>query len=394
MIAPQPFYTERGTPMNIKTMCQILCDAKYHIDLLTFPTGRDVLQKNLTIIRLPNILRVDTIPIGLSYSKFVYDILIAFMALLLLITKRYDVVHGIEEGGYLAVFLSKLFKKNSIFDMDSSIPDHLQDRGLTKIGFFMALISGIEKWCLKNSTLIITVCEALSDKVRQVYPKATIYQIEDIPLSNPNKKGNTDIEDIKRQYNLKKFYRVVYTGNLESYQGIDLLINAWKLFSNRITNFNQYKLVIVGGTADKIEHYNKIAVSLSIQDSVCWVGQRPSEEMDEWMGIAHALVSPRIEGDNTPLKLYSYMASGKPIIATRRRTHTQILDDSLAFLAEPTPIEFGMAISDALNDFGLASKKANNAKRVVETKYNFRTFQRKLLKAYKQFIIVDSMRNN
>ena len=152
--------------------------------------------------------------------------------------------------------------------------------------------------------------------------------------------------------------------------------------------------MIVGGTTDKIDHYNRIAVSLGIQDSICWVGLRPSEEMDEWMDMAHALVSPRIEGDNTPLKLYSYMSSGKPIIATRRRTHTQILDDSLAFLAEPTPIEFSKAIEDALINFEPALKKANKAKWVVETKYNYRTFQRKLLKAYAQFSLLDSMRKN
>ena len=394
MIAPQPFYTERGTPMNIKTMCQILCDANYHIDLLTFPTGKDVLQKNLKIIRVAKYFEKETIPIGLSYIKFVYDILVAVMALWLLITKRYDVVHGIEEGGYLAVALSKLFKKYSIFDMDSSIPDHLEDSGFIKKRFFMTVISGIEKWCLKNSTLVITVCEALSDKVRQVYPKATIFQIEDIPLSNPTKKGNSDIEDIKRHYNLQNFSRVIYTGNLESYQGIDLLINAWKLFSNRTTNFSRYKLVIVGGTADKIEHYNKIAVSLGVQDSICWVGQRPSEEMDGWMSMAHVLVSPRSEGDNTPLKLYSYMSSGKPIVATRRRTHTQVLDDSLAFLAEPAPIEFSMAIADALDNFEIALQRANKAKQVVKTKYNYRTFRSKLLKAYSQFTLLDSMRSN
>ena len=88
MVAPQPFYTERGTPMNIKIMCQILCDANHHIDLLTFPTGKDVLQKNLKIIRVPNILRTKTIPIGLSYIKFIYDIFIAVMALWLVMTKK------------------------------------------------------------------------------------------------------------------------------------------------------------------------------------------------------------------------------------------------------------------------------------------------------------------
>ena len=384
MIAPQPFYTERGTPMNIKTMCQILCDANHHIDLLTFPTGKDVLQKNLKIIRVPNILRTKTIPIGLSFIKLFYDILIAIMALWLLINNKYDVVHGIEEGGYLAVVLNKLFRKNSIFDMDSSIPEHLEDSGLIKNRFLIAALSGIEKWCLKNSSLVITVCEALSDKVRQMDPMATIFQIEDIPLSNQTQKSKARISDVNKLYNLENFFRVVYTGNLEAYQGIDLLINAWKIFLKSTIDFNQYKLVLVGGNEDKIEYYKKIANSLGIQDSICWVGQRPSDEMDEWMSIAHVLVSPRSEGDNTPLKLYSYMSSGKPIVATRRRTHTQILDDSLAFLAKSTPIEFAKAISDALDNFEMALQKANEAKRIVETKYNYRTFERKLLKAYAQ----------
>ena len=72
--------------------------------------------------------------------------------------------------------------------MDSSIPDHLEDSGLIKNRFLIVIISGIEKWCVKNSSLVITVCEALSDKVKRLYPKATIYQIEDIPLSNHTKK--------------------------------------------------------------------------------------------------------------------------------------------------------------------------------------------------------------
>jgi hypothetical protein len=69
MLAPQPFYSDRGTPMNIRLLVQVLGEAGYHVDLLVFPTGRDVELRNVKIIRLPNILRVHQIPAGPSLTK-------------------------------------------------------------------------------------------------------------------------------------------------------------------------------------------------------------------------------------------------------------------------------------------------------------------------------------
>ena len=47
------------------------------------------------------------------------------------------------------------------------------------------------------------------------------------------------------------------------------------------------------------------------------------------------LVSPRIRGTNTPLKIYSYLRSGKPIVATDLLTHTQVLSPDVARLVAP-----------------------------------------------------------
>jgi glycosyltransferase involved in cell wall biosynthesis len=104
--------------------------------------------------------------------------------------------------------------------------------------------------------------------------------------------------------------------------------------------------------------------------------------MGAWMGMSDVLVSPRSEGDNTPLKLYTYMSSGSPIVATRRRTHTQVLDDSMAFLAELDPFSFARAISVALFNSTIAKNKASKAKAIVEEKYNYKTFSEKLFLAY------------
>ena len=48
------------------------------------------------------------------------------------------------------------------------------------------------------------------------------------------------------------------------------------------------------------------------------------------------LVSPRVSGTNTPLKVYQYMKSGVPLVATDIHSHTQILDPSVCRLTPPT----------------------------------------------------------
>ena len=48
------------------------------------------------------------------------------------------------------------------------------------------------------------------------------------------------------------------------------------------------------------------------------------------------MVSPRLEGTSVPLKIYSYLAAGKPIVATRVASHTEILTDEVALLCDPT----------------------------------------------------------
>lgn len=56
-----------------------------------------------------------------------------------------------------------------------------------------------------------------------------------------------------------------------------------------------------------------------------------------YLAQADILVSPRSKGSNTPMKLYSYLASGKPILATNLWTHTQVLTAASAVLTEPRP---------------------------------------------------------
>ena len=78
---------------------------------------------------------------------------------------------------------------------------------------------------------------------------------------------------------------------------------------------------------------------------------RPSE-IPAYLLAADVLVSPRSRGTNTPLKIYQYLRSGKPIVATRLLTHTQVLDDDTAILTGVSAAEFADGILSALENPG------------------------------------------
>ena len=90
---------------------------------------------------------------------------------------------------------------------------------------------------------------------------------------------------------------------------------------------------------------------------------------------ADVLLSPRIKGNNTPMKIYSYMASGKPILATRLSTHTQVLDDASAMLAEPEPAAFAQGMMKLAADPALRQRLAAKARSVASEKYSYTAYR-------------------
>ncbi len=93
---------------------------------------------------------------------------------------------------------------------------------------------------------------------------------------------------------------------------------------------------------------------------------------------ADVLVSPRLKGLNTPMKIYSYLDSGSAVLATRLRTHTQVLDDGMAYLVEPEPIAFGRGLAELMGDPELRARLASSAKAYVQREHTPEAARRKL----------------
>jgi glycosyltransferase involved in cell wall biosynthesis len=168
---------------------------------------------------------------------------------------------------------------------------------------------------------------------------------------------------------------LMYVGNLETYQGIDLLLESFAL---ALKQNDRAELVIVGGQASDIQKYERKCWELGIGAKVRFLGPQPVERLGEYLSHADILVSPRIKGNNTPMKLYSYLHSGKPVLATNLPTHTQLIDKHVALLVEPQSAEFSKAMLRLIDDNNLRVELGMAGKKFIEEKFTYRAFREKL----------------
>ncbi|KKU36608.1 MAG: Glycosyl transferase group 1 [Candidatus Azambacteria bacterium GW2011_GWF2_46_32] len=161
---------------------------------------------------------------------------------------------------------------------------------------------------------------------------------------------------------------VLYTGHLYGWKGVDTLIQASKLF-------NEDTLVyLVGGTEEDVASYKPSSraqvegLKAESYKLVTFVGHKPHKEIPFWLKAADVLVLPNSAKEKisavytSPLKLFEYMAAGKPIVASDLPALREILNENAAVLVEPdNPEALAKGIEKVLKDSVLAKKIAQNA---------------------------------
>jgi glycosyltransferase involved in cell wall biosynthesis len=160
---------------------------------------------------------------------------------------------------------------------------------------------------------------------------------------------------------------VVYTGTFEAYQGLDLLFAA---MANVLRERPDARLLLAGGKPSQVEAFAARARAAGIEGATRFAGERPASQVPSFLDAADILVSPRSTGTNTPLKIYQYLRSGRPIVATRLLTHTQVLDDDVAILTDPTPAGMAAGLLAAMADPEKAMQVGERARALAESKYS------------------------
>jgi hypothetical protein len=163
VIAPQPFFTPRGTPFSVYYRTLVMAELGVQVDLLCYGEGSDVDVPNARIIRIPRFRFLGPTPIGPSPQKAFLDTFMLLWTIGLLLRRRYNYVHAHEESVFWCRFLKPVFRFKLAYDMHSSLPQQLTNFAFTQNRLVIGAFSWLERTALKASEAVITICPDLRD---------------------------------------------------------------------------------------------------------------------------------------------------------------------------------------------------------------------------------------
>ena len=368
MLAPEPFFEPRGTPFSEYHRIRALTELGHTVDLVTYPFGRDVAMPGLRIFRCRRPPLVREVRIGPSVAKVALDVTLTFTAIRRVMAERYDLVHSHEEGSFIGIVLAALMRVPHLYDMHSSLPQQLTNFSFSRSRVLRAIFSWLERLVIRRSRVVIVICQHLEETVRGIDAVVPTVLIENAPGSGDAPAAGSGAAVRKALAVAPDAPIVLYTGTFEAYQGLDLLFEAGRHVRARRPDV---RFVLAGGRADQVVAARAMAERLGVADVVVFAGQRPAEEIPAFLDAADVLVSPRSSGTNTPLKIYQYLRSGRPIVATRLLTHTQVLSDEVAMLTEANPASFANGILTLVDDPSRRRALGDRARALAETKYSY-----------------------
>jgi glycosyltransferase involved in cell wall biosynthesis len=368
-MAPQPLHEDRGTPIAVRQVLEALSELGHEVDLLTYPQGTEFALPGLRWFRSGNPLRIAHVPVGFSLRKVALDISLARRLRRLVAEERYDWIHAVEEAAFLAVWIARARGIPVLYDMQSSIPQQLATHPVLGLGPVHRFIRRSEARLLQRADLVVA-SEGLAGYVTPIAPDCRCREWN-FPAGIHFADART-VAEVRSGLDLRPGTKtVVYTGTFEDYQGLPLLIEgAPAVLAER----PETVFVLVGGMPARAADLRRVVARAGLLEHFRIVQRQTRDRAQAYVEIADVTVSPRAFGDNLPLKIYDYMAAGKPTVATAIPAHTATIDPGLLVLAEPRPAAFAESILSLLRDPARARELGTAAQEYARAQFGWRAF--------------------
>jgi glycosyltransferase involved in cell wall biosynthesis len=324
MIAPTPFFSDRGCHVRIYEETKALQNLGHQVVICTYHNGRDI--PGLTIRRIVNIPWYTKQEAGPSLHKIYLDVLLLIRTLLIAYKIKPDVIHAhLHEGCFIGIFIKMVIKKPLIFDYQGSISEEMISHHFLKPSSKVLIIIRIIEQKINNlADMILTSSQIMqknlqSDKIIQKSKIRFTMDGVDIDIFKPGL--NSDI--LKKKLNLPKNKKIVgYLGLLNEYQGISCLLEAIKTVVQHRTDVH----FLIMGFPDETKYMDD-AKQLGVLEYITFTGKINYSDAPQYLAIPDIAVSPKLSKTEANGKLYNYMACGLPTVVFDSPVNREILGE-------------------------------------------------------------------
>ena len=363
----------------MRQLLQALSQLAFEVDVLTYPIGESIEIPRVRYFRALNPLRLRRVPVGFSASKLALDVTLVAELVRRLSTRVYRCIHAVEEAAFPAVVLGRRFGVPVIYDMQSSLPEQLARRFPFRGARAQRALCRMEGWLLRQADSVVS-SSGLAPRVRELAPTARLREWEysgTLPQASPE-----EAVALRRSLGVPDGRPVVlYSGTFEPYQGLPELLAAIPGVRAEVPGA---VFVLVGALESDGTTVMRGHAGLVREGALRVVKRQPRERIPAFLAMADVLVSPRAYGDNLPLKIFDYLAAGRPIVATDIPAHRAALDEERAVLTGSAAPDLARGIVTLLRDPGLAARLAAAGRAHAEERLGWFSFVRSVGELYRE----------
>jgi glycosyltransferase involved in cell wall biosynthesis len=141
---------------------------------------------------------------------------------------------------------------------------------------------------------------------------------------------------------------IVYAGMTFAHRGLDRLVHAFAT-----AHLPTAKLIFVGGRPAEVAALREQVASLNLDEQVEFIMPQPQPMVAQYLAAADILAIPDTVTDVTasPLKLFEYMAMGRPIITVDLPALREVIDEQAArFVRRGDVGDLRMALEELASD--------------------------------------------
>jgi len=296
-------------------------------------------------------------------DRIFYNLKLVVKGLSILRRERPALLYERHSNSNLAgVILAKLLKIPLVMELNSPLGT-IKNRDNFGAYYELALLG--EKIALRNSTLVTVVSKVAEELLRSTYPFLRV-------VVNPNgvnaKIFSPDVSgaEVRKAYGLKRKKILGFSGHFMWWHGVPVLLKAMVQI---LQKHQAVHLMLIGDSEYKKE-YENLARDLGIIDKVTFTGRIPYSEVPKYLAACDILVSPHVpvvQGvpfHGSPLKIFEYMAMGKPIVASKIGQIGEVLTHrQTALLVTPGDSdEIAAAVVELIDNESLSNQLGRNGR--------------------------------
>jgi glycosyltransferase involved in cell wall biosynthesis len=263
--------------------------------------------------------------------------------------------------------------------MQSSLPEQLLKHSVARIPPVPTALGAAERWLLNRADCVVASV-GLADRVRRVAPGARVWEWR-FPSAIVGD-HTAEAEGLRRRLGLSDAAPVVlYSGTFEAYQGLEHLIAAAPGILERVPSA---RFVFVGADKAGRAEVETAAAELVRDGILTIVDRQPRSVIPGYLAMADVLVSPRSFGANLPLKVFDYLAAGRPIVATDIATHRTLLTEERAVLVPPSSEGLAAGVVSLLCDGAKSAALAEAAREYAIEHLGWGRFRQSIAEIYQE----------